>query len=172
MGSQSQYARGIFDVFEAASALSLTALKLMPGGSINPFCEQLMVTSAPQASWRYSIEPSDEIVSTRSRAGCFAASICLRTSAMRLTTPVEVSLWTMQTALMAWLRSSASLAYTTAGSAPRRQSLSTQSTCSPSLVAISLQSVAKWPVSNIRTVSPGESVLTSAASHAPVPDPG
>ena len=33
-------------------------------------------------------------------------------------------------------------------------------------------SVAKWPVSNMSTLSPGESVLTSAASHAPVPEAG
>ena len=32
------------------------------------------------------------------------------------------------------------------------------------------QSVAKCPVSNIRTLSPGERVLTRLASHAPVPD--
>ena len=30
--------------------------------------------------------------------------------------------------------------------------------------------VAKWPVSTIRTLSPGDSVLTIAASQAPVPD--
>ena len=33
-------------------------------------------------------------------------------------------------------------------------------------------SVAKCPVSYMRTLSPGESVLTSAASHAPVPEEG
>jgi hypothetical protein len=48
----------------------------------------------------------------------------------------------------------------------------TKSTCSPMRVAMSFHSVAKWPVSNIRTLSPGDSVLTSDASHAPVPDPG
>ena len=69
IGSQSQYARGSFALFDAASALSLTALKLMPGGSINPFCEQPTVTSTPHASWRYSIDPSDEMVSTSSSAG-------------------------------------------------------------------------------------------------------
>ena len=31
---------------------------------------------------------------------------------------------------------------------------------------------AKWPVSAISTRSPGDSVLTSAASQAPVPDAG
>ena len=33
-------------------------------------------------------------------------------------------------------------------------------------------SVAKWPVSNASTRSPGESVFTSAASQAPVPEDG
>ena len=37
---------------------------------------------------------------------------------------------------------------------------------------MSCQRVEKWPVSNIRTRSPGESVLTRAASHAPVPEAG
>ena len=32
--------------------------------------------------------------------------------------------------------------------------------------------VANWPVSNISTASPGDRVLTSAASHAPVPEAG
>ena len=42
----------------------------------------------------------------------------------------------------------------------------------PSRSASSHQSVANWPVSNISTRSPGDSMLTSAASHAPVPDDG
>ena len=42
----------------------------------------------------------------------------------------------------------------------------------PSRTAISRHSVAKWPVSDAITLSPGDSVLTSAASHAPVPDAG
>ena len=36
----------------AASALSLTALKPSPGGSISPFCEPPTVTSTPHSSWR------------------------------------------------------------------------------------------------------------------------
>ena len=32
--------------------------------------------------------------------------------------------------------------------------------------------LAKWPVSNINTLSPGDSELTNAASQAPVPDDG
>ena len=38
--------------------------------------------------------------------------------------------------------------------------------------AILCHSDAKWPVSNISTASPGRSVLTSAASQAPVPEAG
>ena len=37
---------------------------------------------------------------------------------------------------------------------------------------MSRQSTAKWPVSNMSTLSPADSVFTSAASHAPVPDEG
>ncbi len=57
-------------------------------------------------------------------------------------------------------------------SAPLRQSDSMNSGFSPSFVAIDFHSVAKWPVSYISTLSPGESVLTRAASQAPVPDEG
>ena len=59
-----------------------------------------------------------------------------------------------------------------AASAPLRQSEAMNSGCRPSLRAMLFHSVAKWPVSYISTLSPGESVLTSAASHAPVPEEG
>jgi hypothetical protein len=91
---------------------------------------------------------------------------------MRLVTPVEVSLWTIATALIAWARSAASFASITAGSAPRRQSVGTKSTSSPKRCATSFHRTAKWPVSNINTLSPGDKVFTSAASQAPVPDEG
>ena len=59
-----------------------------------------------------------------------------------------------------------------AASAPLRQSEAMNSACSPSLVAMDFHSVAKWPVSYISTLSPGDIVFSSAASHAPVPDEG
>ncbi len=111
-------------------------------------------------------------MSTSSSAGWFAASIALRTSPMRLVAPVDVSLCTTQTALIACPLSSRSFASSTAASAPRRQSVGMKSVTRPSLVAILFQSVAKWPVSTISTRSPGESVFTRAASQAPVPDAG
>ena len=39
-------------------------------------------------------------------------------------------------------------------------------------VASLLHSAANWPVSAISTLSPGDSVLTSAASQPPLPDAG
>ncbi len=95
-----------------------------------------------------------------------------RTSSMREVAPVEVSLCTTHTALMAWPLSSLSRASMACASAPLRQSEEMNSGASPSFVAMLFHSVAKWPVSYMRTLSPGESVLTSAASQAPVPDEG
>ena len=42
----------------------------------------------------------------------------------------------------------------------------------PEALGHARQSVAKWPVSKASTRSPGERVLTSAASQAPVPEAG
>ena len=52
MSSQAQNDFSDFEVFDAASALSLTALNDMPGGSIRPFCAPPTVTSTPHSSWR------------------------------------------------------------------------------------------------------------------------
>ena len=98
--------------------------------------------------------------------------MALRIAPMRLVAPVDVSLCTTQTALMACALSSFSFASITAGSAPRRQSEAISSTSRPSFDAILFHRLAKWPVSTINTWSPGESVFTSAASHAPVPEAG
>ncbi len=95
-----------------------------------------------------------------------------RISAIRLVAPVEVSLCTTITALMACPRSSASFASIARGSAPRRQSPGMKSTSMPQRAAICRHSVAKWPVSAISTRSPGDRVLTIAASQAPVPEEG
>ena len=112
------------------------------------------------------------MVSTISSAGCPAAAIAARTAAIGLTQPVDVSLWTTHTARMRWASSWRSAASIAAGSAPRRQSVSSMIGARPSLVAISRHSVANQPVRTISTASPGDSVLTSAASHAPVPEAG
>ena len=72
----------------------------MPVGSISPFCEPATTTSTPHSSMRKSNEASEEIVSTRNKAGCLAASIARRSAATGLATPVEVSLCTASTALI------------------------------------------------------------------------
>ena len=107
-----------------------------------------------------------------SSAGCFALSIARRTSGIRVVTPVEVSLWTTHTALIEWPVSAFRRFSISGWSAPWRQSPGMISTLSPSLVAIFDHRVAKWPVSDMRTWSPGESVLARAASQAPVPEAG
>ena len=88
------------------------------------------------------------------------------------TQPVEVSLCTTQTALIACAVSSFSRASIALGSAPARQSEEMNSGASPSLRAMFFHSVAKWPVSYMSTRSPGESAFESAASQAPVPEAG
>ena len=103
------------------------------------------------------------------RAGWPAASIALRISAMGERQPVEVSLCSTQTALISCFLSSRSRASIALGSAPMRQSVSMNSGLRPSFSAIFFHSVANWPVSTISTRSPAESVLTRAASQAPVP---
>ena len=105
-------------------------------------------------------------------AGWPARSIAARISAIRLVTPVEVSLWTTQTAFSRCSRSAVNFSSTSAGSTPCRQSPGTNSTSSPSRAAICRHNVAKWPVSNMITWSPGDNVFDSAASHAPVPEDG
>ncbi len=109
-------------------------------------------------------------MSTSSSASEPAASIASRTSGTRLVTPVDVSLCTTITAAIDG--SERRTAATLSGSTPWRQSPGTQSTSRPSRSAIAFHSVAKWPVSKASTRSPGDSVLTSAASQAPVPDDG
>ena len=74
-----------------------------------------------------------------------------RTAGTLLVTPVEVSLWTMQTALIFPAGSSASRALTAAASTPRRQSPGRKIGSRPSCRATRFQSVAKWPVSAIST---------------------
>src|SRR6201985_1492039 len=107
---QSQYERIDGLALAAASAFSDTALKLSPGGSISAFCEPPTDTSIPQASCSYSCEPTPEMVSTISSAGCFVRSSALRTSSGWVTQPVEVSLCTTLTALILCCLSAASFA--------------------------------------------------------------
>src|ERR1700716_3347413 len=169
---QSQYDRIDGLALATASAFSDTALKLRPGGSISAFCEPPTDTSIPQASCSYSCEPRPEIVSTINSAGCFTRSMTLRTARGCVPQPVDVSLCTTITSLMRCWRSAASRASICSTSAPRRQSPGTKSTSSLNFSAMPSHSTANWPVSAIRTLSPGDSVLTIAASHAPVPDDG
>jgi hypothetical protein len=92
-----------------------------------------------------------------------------RIGAIGVVTPVDVSLWTTHTALIACAPSARNRFSISAGLAPWRQSPGMKSTTSDKRSASFFHRVANWPVSAISTRSPGDSVLTSAASHAPVP---
>src|SRR2546428_9320072 len=78
MSSQAKNDFGSLAFSDAASALGPIALNDMPGGSIRPFCAPPIDTSTPHSSWRYSVEASDQMVSTMDSAGCLAASIAWR----------------------------------------------------------------------------------------------
>ena len=119
--------------------LADTAVKLNPVGSIRPFWLPPTTPSTPHSSMRKSSEPSDEIVSTSSRASCLAASMAARMAGMGVARPVAVSLWTVRTALMAPAVSARRAASTAAGSMPRRQSARTTWGTSCSFSAISAQ---------------------------------
>ena len=109
------------------------------------------------------------MVSTIKSAGWPAALMALRIAAIGDRQPVAVSLCSTQTALISWPLSLRRCSSITAGSAPVRQSPLMNSGLSPSFSAMVFHCVANWPVSTISTRSPGDSVLTRAASHAPVP---
>jgi hypothetical protein len=109
------------------------------------------------------------MVSTISSAEWPAASIALRIGSIGDRQPVAVSLCSTQTALISRALSLRRYSSTLPASAPVRQSPGMNSGLNPSFCAITFHSVANWPVSIISTRSPGDSVLTSAASQAPVP---
>src|ERR1700730_3683589 len=118
------------------------------------------------------MDASDEMTSTSNSAGCRARVMAARTSLTKLVTPEEVSLCTTPTAFSLWPRSSRSLASTTCGSTPCRQSVSTTSTSSPSLTATWIHNAENWPTSNISILSQGESVFVNPPSQAPDPEEG
>ena len=76
------------------------------------------------------------------------------------------------TALIWWPGSAASLSWTWAGLDALAPVTGDQVDVQAELPAICDHKVAKCPVSKASTRSPGDSVLTSAASQAPVPDEG
>jgi len=80
----------------------------MPAGSISPFWEPLTQTSTPHSSMRKSMLASALTESTNSSAGCLRLSIAWRTAATSLVTPVAVSFWHTNTALIRCCRSDSS----------------------------------------------------------------
>src|SRR5213592_2457088 len=153
-------------------ARSLAARIAMPGGSIRPFCGPVSATSTPQASNLKSIDASDETVSTRSSAGWPARRRAWRTAGTSEVTPVDVSLWTTSTARMSCAWSRSRRACTSAAGTPAPYGRSSRSSSTPNAAAVRAKPAEKKPLTHASTLSPGESVLTIVAPHAPVPEPG
>src|SRR6266705_348447 len=172
MSPKSKKTRGHLACSRAASALGLAQTSPSPAGSIRPFCDPVMTRSTFHSSMRKSIEPMELTPSTYSRAGCCAASIALRTAATSLVTPVAVSLWTMRIPLISCCWSCVRISPIRSDGAPSPHSTSMMSTRKPCRWARSIHRWLNWPYRGASTRSPGESVLTSAASHPPVPVAG
>ena len=115
---------------------------------------------------------SELTASTQSSAGWPAASIARRSPAMSLVTPVAVSLWQARIALIACPVSARSAASVRSSGTPSPHSTSCTSTSKPSRSAMSIHRWLNWPKREASNLSPGESVLVSAASQAPVPEEG
>lgn len=100
----------------------------------------------------------------------YSPRICL-TLAKSLVTPVAVSLWTMQIALIVCEVSEAIFDSRTSSLAPWPHSLSTTSTLNFRRCCWSIQSKLNWPIRKDTIRSPGDSVFVRALSQAPVPEP-
>ena len=139
---------------------------------MKPFCEPDTITSTPHLSMWKGSEATEDTPSTNSSAGCFAASIALRTAPMSEVTPVAVSLCVARTALISWCLSAFSVASISSGSLPVPQGRSCLTTSRPRRLQRSIHRCENWPKRWARTLSPGDSVLVIAASQPPVPDAG
>ena len=137
-----------------------------PGGNISPFCEPVTRTSSSQRSNSNGFAVIPDTASTTSSAGC--PRICSRMASMSWRTPVEVSLCVASTALVSGLPSSA-LAISP-GSTAYPHSTSNDATSTPCASQISAHRSPNLPPRITRARSPLDSVLTTAASIAPVPD--
>ena len=91
------------------------------------------------------------------------------TASRSLATPVEVSLCVTMTALVFGLSSSVLRRMSRSIASPKGNESVT--TSAPNTEAMSVNRLPKTPIVALITLSPGDSVLTTAASIAAVPDP-
>ena len=144
-----------------------TAAIAMPGADIHAFWEPVTTRSRPHSSIANGTAPSAEIASTRISASGAASRTAAASAAMSLVTPVDVSLCVRRTALRPGIAAAASR--TAAAVAASPHSTSSFVTAAPYTSAIFANRSPNAPMVTARTGSPGESVLTTAASRAPVP---
>ena len=112
------------------------------------------------------------MVSTSSSAGWLVRSIAARISPTRLVTPGRGLVVHHHDRLDGMRGVLRELCLDRGGVGAAAPVACRKSTSMPQRAAICRHRVAKWPVSTISTLSPGDSVLTIAASQAPVPEEG
>ena len=145
------------------------AAMAMPGDAIHAFWLALTTRSTPQASISKRMAPRPLMPSTMTSGSPGAAWMAATSSRSGLATPVEVSLCVSSTARYGG--ASARRAASAAGSAASPHSTSKRSTCAPKACAMSANRSPKPPMMTASTRSPGERLLTMAASIAPEPEP-
>ena len=157
----------------AAIAFSDSALKPRPGGTISPFCDPHTVTSilpfvVAQIDRRERRDGIDNQQRRMTGAVHRAPQIGdpAHHAGRRLVVDDDDGLQLVGRVVLSRCSSAS-------GDAPRRQVPGTYSTMRPRRSATTRQAMCEnQPVSKISMRSPGESVLASAASAAPVPDEG
>src|SRR5262245_46161172 len=139
----------------------------MPGAAIQAFCDPVTTRSRPQWSIANGTAPSAEIASTRNSASGTTSRTAPAIALTSAVTPVDVSLWVTRTALRPGIADAACA--TSAGSGASPHSTSRRVTDAPYTSAIFANRSPNAPIVTASTGSPGDSVLTIAASSPPVP---
>jgi hypothetical protein len=150
-------------------ARSPTAAMAIPGEAIQAFWLALTTRSMPQASISNGMAPRPLMPSTTSSGSPGAARTTPARAWSGLATPVDVSLWVMRTARYG--SAPASRSRRTSGSAAVPHSKSRTSTAAPKADAMWANRSPNEPMLTASTRSPGDRVLTMAASMAPDPEP-
>ena len=141
----------------------------MPGAAIQLFWLPDTTTSRPHASCSNGTAPTPDTPSTRISAAGAMSRIAWARSGIEFITPVEVSLCVMRTALKPPAGLDSSAIRTAPGSAASPHSTSSLVTSAPYAWAIFANRSPKAPMLMASTGSPGDKVLTIAASRPPVP---
>ena len=115
------------------------------------------------------VQPSEATASTTSSAGWPVAAIALRIARRSLVMPLEVSVWTTNTATTCCPVSSRSACASASVSIAQPGCQGVRTTRRPSASVCTAQDSEKCPVPGISTAPPGGTRFSTTASQAPWP---